>query len=183
MNQKRKPQQGECAYCGEWREITRDHIPSRSLFSKPRPSDLITVPSCLPCNKGISKDDEYFNIVVKIGIDPNRFPSQNADSLDTIYNLARPKSLGFARFFLQGYQPNPSRLIIDHDRVGIVLRRVVRGLFYRDTGMRLPEFVPFQVVSLCDQPKRAAALKDVIDMLTTVYFDTRSFNALHRILL
>src|ERR1700730_16699359 len=99
----------ECAYCGEWREITRDHVPSRSLFSKPRPSDLITVPSCYPCNNGVSRDDEYFNFVVKLGIDRNRFPSENADSLDTIYKLARPNSLGFRSYLQQRYRPGPSR--------------------------------------------------------------------------
>src|SRR5258708_2493605 len=108
---------GECAYCGEWRELTRDHVPSRSLFSKPRPSDLITVPSCFSCNNGVSKDDEYFNIVMKIGIDRNRFPRENADSLETINCLARPESLRFARFFLQRYRPDPARFVVDGDRV------------------------------------------------------------------
>jgi hypothetical protein len=102
---------------------------------------------------------------VKLGIDRNRFPRENADSLDTVNSLARPESLRFARFLLQRYRPDTSIFVVDRDRVGIVLRRIVRGLFYREVGMRLPEFVPFQFVSIDDQPKRAAALKDVIDML------------------
>jgi len=146
--------------------MTRDHVPPRSLFSRrPGPGDLITVPSCYFCNKGASKHDEYFNLVVKLGIDRNRFPNENADSVDTINNLARPESLGFARFLLQRYRPNPSRFVVDRDRVGIVLRRIVRGLFYRDIGMRLPEFVPFHFVSIEDQPRKAAALSGVTDSL------------------
>lgn len=148
--------------------MTRDHIPPRGLFSSrpdQGPDDLITVPSCLPCNKGVSKNDEYFNIVMKMGIDRNRFPRENADSLDTIYSLARPKSLRFARFFLQKYRPNPCRFVVDRDRIGSVLRRIVRGLFYHNLGIRLPEFVPFHFVSLSDEPKRAAILKNGINEL------------------
>ena len=156
---------GYCAYCGEWRVMTRDHVPPRSLFGG-SPGDLITVPSCYFCNRGASKHDEYFNIVVKLGIDRNRFPHENADSVETIKNLARPESLGFARFLLQRYSTNPSRFVVDRARVGVVLRRIVRGLFYREIGLRLPEFVPFQFVSIEDQPRKAAALSDVTDSLT-----------------
>ncbi len=145
--------------------MTRDHIPPRSLFSKPRPKDLITVPSCYFCNKGASKYDEYFNLVVKLGIDRNRFPNEYADSLDSTYNLARPKSLRFARFLLQGYRPTLSLLELDRDRVGIVLRRIVRGLFYHEVGMRLPEFVPFRFVSISDEPRIAAGLSSEINVL------------------
>jgi hypothetical protein len=159
---------GYCAYCGEWRVITRDHVPPRGLFSRRTgPDDLITVPSCYFCNRGASKHDEYFNLVVKLGIDRNRFPNENADSVDTIRNLPRPESLGFARFLLQRYRTNSSCLVVDRDRVGIVLRRIVRGLFFRELAIRLPEFVPFQFVSIEDQPRKAAALSGVTDSLAT----------------
>lgn len=35
-------------------------MPPKGLFPEPRPSDLITVPSCEKHNKTYSKDDEYF---------------------------------------------------------------------------------------------------------------------------
>jgi hypothetical protein len=170
VSRKRKTEMGYCAYCGEWRSMTRDHVPPRSVFCKRRgPDDLITVPSCYFCNRGASKHDEYFNIVVKLGIDRNRYPNETADSVDTIKNLARPESISFARFLLQRCETNPSRFFVDRDRVGVVLRRIVRGLFYRNVGMRLPEFVPFQFISIEDQPRRAAALKDVTDSLARNY--------------
>lgn len=37
-----------------------EHVPPKGLFPEPRPSDLITVPSCEKHNKTYSKDDEYF---------------------------------------------------------------------------------------------------------------------------
>ena len=156
---------GECVYCGEWRELTHDHVPPRSLFSKPRPSDLITVPSCRPCNGGASKDDEYFRLMIQLGIDRERFPKENSNSVDAINKLAKPQRLRFASYLLDRYRPNPSRFEVARVRVGSVLCRIARGLFYHHTAMRLPENVPFQFVSIGDQPRVAAALSGEIDSL------------------
>ena len=65
----RNPRIGICTYCGRKRQITKDHIPPKNLFPKPRPSDLITVPCCLECNQRISKDDEYFRLVITMRYD------------------------------------------------------------------------------------------------------------------
>lgn len=39
-----------CCYCGVRKATTKDHIPPKSIFNKPRPCDLITVPYCFECN-------------------------------------------------------------------------------------------------------------------------------------
>ena len=44
-----------CIYCGQ-EANTRDHVPPKCLFAKPRPP-MITVPACLACNKSYEKDD------------------------------------------------------------------------------------------------------------------------------
>ena len=49
-----------CAYCGATSPMTRDHIPPKGIFPAPRPSDLITVPSCASCNQAASESDECF---------------------------------------------------------------------------------------------------------------------------
>lgn len=53
-----------CVYCcsGEPR-LTKDHVPPKCLFPKPRPK-LITVPCCHSCNDSFKKDDEYFRLAV-----------------------------------------------------------------------------------------------------------------------
>lgn len=48
----------KCIYCGSNKDLTKDHIPPKSFFSSPRPSNLITVPSCKICNNEYGKDDE-----------------------------------------------------------------------------------------------------------------------------
>jgi hypothetical protein len=48
-----------CAYCDD-PATTRDHVPSKKLFTPPLPDNLITVPACDRCNNGASDDDEVF---------------------------------------------------------------------------------------------------------------------------
>lgn len=54
-----------CGYCGGM-ATTRDHIPPKVIFPMPRPSDLITVPSCAPCNHGASDSDERFRTYLSL---------------------------------------------------------------------------------------------------------------------
>ncbi len=112
-------------------------------------------------------EDEHFNFMLKLGLDRNKFPTENADSVDSIYGLTRPNKVGWRSYLMQRYRPGPGGFLIDRERIEIVLRRIVRGLFYHGIGMRLPEFVPFQFVSIEDQPRKAAALRGVTDSLAT----------------
>lgn len=56
-----------CVYCGD-KGDSRDHVPPKSFFARPRPSDLITVPSCKQCNGGASQDEEYFLACYMLGV-------------------------------------------------------------------------------------------------------------------
>ena len=49
-----------CAYCDD-PATTRDHVPSKKLFTPPLPHNLITVPACDRRNSGASDDDELSN--------------------------------------------------------------------------------------------------------------------------
>lgn len=57
-----------CVLCGARPATTVDHVPPRSIFPKPRPSDLVTVPACFHCNNSQSKYDEEFRVFVSIQI-------------------------------------------------------------------------------------------------------------------
>ena len=63
-----------CIYCGATQHLTADHVPPKNLFLPPRPSDLLTVPACLTCNKSFEKDDEYFRLAVLAPTDQDRDP-------------------------------------------------------------------------------------------------------------
>jgi hypothetical protein len=156
--------EGDCTYCGEWRELTHDHVPPRCLFSKPRPSDLVTVPCCVPCNRDAQKQDEYFRIAITAGIDAATFPRENADSVRAVKSLSRAASLGFARKLLQSYERNPAGLHIDFERIKIVLHRIVRGFFYHHTKIRLPASIEFACCPL-DEPLNIGLGRETINRL------------------
>jgi hypothetical protein len=64
MSKAAKNVRDACIYCGTQKDLTSDHVPPKALFAEPRPSHLITVPACRPCNKSYEKDDEYFRVAV-----------------------------------------------------------------------------------------------------------------------
>jgi hypothetical protein len=156
---------GVCVYCGEARELTRDHVPPRCLFSKPRPHDLITVPCCETCNREFSKHDEYFRLAIVAGIDKEKFPKENADSVRAINSLIRPASHGFARLMLQNYDRNSSGLTVDRLRIEIVLYRIARGLFYHHKAERMPGTIAFVFRSVDSSLRTNSDGREIIDRL------------------
>ncbi|HTS10407.1 MAG TPA: hypothetical protein VMP68_32885 [Candidatus Eisenbacteria bacterium] len=149
----------ECVYCGEARAPSRDHIPPAGLFSKPRPADLITVPSCSECNAGASLDDEYFRLAITAGMDPTKLPGEFDVSIEAIRKLGRREKLGLAKTVLSGfkreslytpagvYVGEKGALTVDRARVQRVVVRIVRGLFFHHFRKRLPASATVSVVS------------------------------------
>jgi hypothetical protein len=55
-------QKSWCIHCGKLMRginISRDHVPSKSLLHKPYPPQLPVVPICKTCNGGFSSDEQY----------------------------------------------------------------------------------------------------------------------------
>jgi hypothetical protein len=126
-----------------------DHVPPQCLFLPPRPSDLITVPSCQPCNDSFKKDDEYFRQVITAGIDPFRFPI----ALQTITRLAAPQKAGFRRKMVSDVNFQDGSLGVDRQRVDRVASRLIRGLLFHHTEKRMGAGTKIQVWYPCfDDP-------------------------------
>ena len=68
---KKRNNSGICSICGEEQELTREHIPPKGIFLKPRPKNTITVFSCEKCNNDTKLDDKYFRFWVTAGAHPN----------------------------------------------------------------------------------------------------------------
>ena len=139
-----KNKTGECAYCGMYGQITRDHIPPKSFFSEPKPSSVITVPCCPKCNQDFQKDDDYFETLV------TRREDVNAPYVKgKVETLLRPEATGLKNLLLQSsfwaeivtdsglflgfakaIEPNFHRLYktIEH---------IIKGLYYYQNGHRL----------------------------------------------
>ncbi len=126
----------ECVYCGSSQEITSDHIPPACLFSRPRPS-LITVPSCVSCNRGASLDDEYFRLVVAGSQITETVSAADRSFEVALRGLKRSAGLR-ARLSESGSWAGGSyEVMLDLPRLKRVVNRIVRGLFYKSAGRRL----------------------------------------------
>lgn len=150
MKEYRK-QRNSCAYCGASHSLTVDHIPPRTLFPKPRPSNLITVPCCKSCNEGASKDDEYFRLVLSMRYDTGDHPAVRGILPSVYRSLENPNKRGLqvalAKSFCRIPVLSPERRIrglaagydVDLRRLGRVAERITRGLFFHELGYRVPD--------------------------------------------
>ncbi len=141
----------ECVYCGSRDRLTFDHVPPQNLFSIPRPGNLIKVPCCHSCNKGFSKDDEYFRLMVVLRHDIGSHP-QFKNLWPTVYrSLLRRREHGFTNGLLQSMArvdvQSPGGLFlgqlptysVDLVRLDRTAARITKGLFYHEFGSRLPD--------------------------------------------
>lgn len=134
-----------CAYCGASAPTTRDHIPPKALFPKPRPR-LITVPACHSCNQSFSKDDEYFRIAILTGDYERDYPKILEHSLEVIRRFSDPKKEGFKRMLTASIRVLPkspsgtvAALEVDPERVLSVVERIAAGLYFHHFFRRVPE--------------------------------------------
>ncbi len=135
-----------CAYCGSSDNLRDDHIPPKNLFPKPRPNDLIKVPTCANCHSSTSKDDEYFRIKICFRNDAGNHPSARANWGSILRSLNREQAKGFRKQILSDFRyvqlKTPSGLYVgkrkgynvDSRRIHRVVERTVRGLYFAESG-------------------------------------------------
>lgn len=143
--------QSRCVYCGIRIGETRDHVPPKALFPKPKPSNLVTVPCCEECRATQSVDDEYFKNVIVIRHDVAAHPAAT-QVLDSVHRaLARPQNLRFTKTLIRLAKEVDVQSLgglfigrattydVDLKRLDSVIRRTMLGLFWHETGERLPD--------------------------------------------
>lgn len=142
---------GTCAYCGELKPITRDHIPPRNLFQKPRPQNLITVPCCEDCRGGWSADDEYFRLAVTVNSNAEGNPNAMKNHEVILRSLRKPgkwkfaqhvnDSLGHVSVQTPGgiYLGRAPAIRVQAKRINRVAERIIRGLFFEEFKVPVPE--------------------------------------------
>lgn len=147
---KHKKQIIPCIYCGSTEKPTDDHIPPKSLFAKPRPNNLMTVPSCESCNKGFQLDDDYFYMLMQTGAETSEHPELLKTKEKFVRSIHRKESKGFRQSILEKtfiqevsteggiYLGNAPVLDVDWSRVERVVGRIVKGLFYKEKSFVLP---------------------------------------------
>lgn len=141
---------GECVYCGTIGPLTRDHIPPQNLFAKPRPSNLIAVPSCPPCNHSATRDDEYFRMTLSLREDLQQHPANDQLRRAVQRSFAKPQQARFTRAFFQGVRrvdvETPGGIYlgqqpvyeVDLRRLKRVAARIAKGSFIIDARCDFP---------------------------------------------
>ena len=143
------PRIGICVYCGKDGPITDDHVPPKGIFAPPRPSNLITVPSCLECNSSASMDDEYFRIRVCLNDQARGHPDVNGNLPSVLKALTRPEASGLKQALLNDWRNvdvttkggiflgRRTAFEVDMNRIARVVQRIVRGLYYHEVNTPL----------------------------------------------
>jgi hypothetical protein len=138
-----------CAICATRDAMTLDHIPPRSIFPRPRPSDLITVPACGECNGGSSPNDEEFKVGLSLlaGVDsPETRALWDQGAMRTLAHNKRLHREIMSRLVKVDVQ-TPAGIYLGTERavlvpkraIHAVLVRTIRGLFYHHFGEPLGE--------------------------------------------
>lgn len=133
-----------CCYCGTREATTRDHVPPKAVFNKPRPDNLITVPCCFECNNQASSSDEKFKAYLGIhiarhvgeaerlfkeGVLPTA--KHNQKLRRNIFNLMYPVNIATKAGIITG----KCMAVPWHDEAhDITIERIVRGLFFHHYG-------------------------------------------------
>ena len=82
-----------CAICGINEATTRDHVPQKAIFQKPRPENLITVPACSDCYNGASDLDDLFKVYLSMHAACESDIARRLFTEKTARTLERNKSL------------------------------------------------------------------------------------------
>lgn len=153
----RKIRTRTCAMCGNAEEVSREHVPPKNLFLKPRPTNTITVDLCVSCNHGYHLDDEYFRVYIAAGATPGTklmelwkqkvvgssfvrgggLKGRLNDDYELVQEHARHEPL---QLFGGGTVPPellPLVQAFNAARINAVVEKIVRCLHMHETGGRL----------------------------------------------
>jgi hypothetical protein len=138
-----------CTYCDQPAQEP-DHVPPACIFPSPRPSNLITVPSCRACNLGYSKDDEYLKQVLAMRHDISEQPRAQP-MVDSVFRaLARKEAQRHTAMMLRSLIEYPVRspgglhlgtamaYHVNLHRLRRSLARTTRALYRHECKDRLP---------------------------------------------
>lgn len=147
-----------CSLCGKQPALTRDHIPPKSIFPKPHPIDLITVPACLKCNKSTEEADEKFRVYLNFYVGKETKETEmlwNEHTLHTVRHNPRvahdildsikPVFVASKGGIITGRAEGFAWPCKWHDPI---IEKTIRGLYYHHYGDILGEKVTMHVKHL-----------------------------------
>jgi hypothetical protein len=136
-----------CAICGERDGTTRDHVPPKAIFPKPRPNNLVTVPACLECNNGASDNDDLFKVFLSLQAAGNNEIARRLFQEKTVRTLKRNQSLltlileeakELQIINNQGNIETRTGVLWNSAAHDAVMERTIRGLYFHHSGSPIP---------------------------------------------
>jgi hypothetical protein len=161
-----------CIYCGADENLTADHVPPKALFPEPRPSDLITVPACVSCNRSYAKDDEYFRVAILAQTVTDRDPGAARLWDEKVIRGTLWRSPQLKQVILQGltamdvvtpggiYLGTTQTIRFSRQRLDRIARRMVTALHWRHYGHVPRDGVKFSI-EMGPNPKRPGTAEKV----------------------
>lgn len=132
-----------CYICGSADGTTKDHVFPQCLFARPLPQDMLTAPACGDCQQLLQPDEEIFRNFVVAG----SYGDATARALwETKVTGSFANSPGLRTTFIKSVDTmewkSSGGIILgdvtvveaDRDRTENVLRKIVRGLYFLDSG-------------------------------------------------
>jgi hypothetical protein len=152
-----------CVYCLSRVVTSVDHVPNKSMFPSPKPSDLITVPSCFACNQGFQRDEEYFLGVITfteagVSQEAKKLWDQKLGRMYTKNKGLRraiANSLGVTQLVTPAGLYLGRRFAVEPDwkRIRNYFNKIVKGLYYFEFNQPLPSSVEIRSLMLTDKQK------------------------------
>jgi len=159
----------KCVYCHTQEKETDDHVPPKCFFPVPRPSNLITVPSCLKCNQGLGKDEEFF-LATFMFSSAGESPAGKQLWAQKIKG-AYKKNLGLRHKIVEHLKQadllTPVGIFLgrkwtiktDEKRFEKVVNKIVRGLYFFEYGEPLSDDAEIMTLFLNQEEKLKEAAK------------------------
>jgi hypothetical protein len=148
-----------CVYCGELAICTDEHVIPQCLFpegQQPPKSDFVIVPVCSPCNERKARDDSYIRDWLATDLASDGSPVAEAVR-PTVYRSAKKNWSDHSRTAAMHARMQdvhtPSGIYvgrfvavpIEGKRVNRFFRWVIRGLYWKKFGSRIPDNYVFEV--------------------------------------
>ncbi len=150
----------QCAYCGEFKPSSRDHVIPRCLFIRPLPEKMMTVSACDDCNGRKSRHDDFLRDMLVTDYSGSRSAiAQQIFAEKTIRSHLQDKSL-LGRIAMSdvmteipirdesGSEDIAMLGTFDFDRAIEMFSLIVRGLYFSFRSVVLPQDCNFRVTKL-----------------------------------
>lgn len=157
MSKKGQRKIGQCIYCGNVAQISKDHVIPKSLFVRPLPSNLITVPCCDSCNNNKSQNDDFLRDLLTTDVFGNQHPTaqqifqekvlrSNERNSSTIAKIVSKEARTEPFYTRKGiYLGNIITAPIEPERVKTIFTTIIRGLYFDARHQQIPDSYDFEI--------------------------------------